>query len=190
MRAMLSDASAVRLLSSEHSLPAMAFFAQLVYLWSCWCVMPSYGGLMRVLIVDDEVNIRSTMSKFFAIEDIDSDGAENGLSAQRMLGETAYDAVLVDLRMPGMDGLTLIRWIRAQGYRMPVIMISAHGDITDAVSALKEGAQDYIIKPFDPEELCIKIKSLVESSNLRNIVENAKANEEENAVQNYCRAGS
>lgn len=181
MRVMLSDASAVRLLSSECSLPAMVFFAQLVYLWNCWCVMPSYGGLMRVLIVDDEVNIRSTMSKFFAIEDIDSDGAENGLSAQRMLGETAYDAVLVDLRMPGMDGLTLIRWIRAQGYRMPVIMISAHGDITDAVSALKEGAQDYIIKPFDPEELCIKIKSLVESSNLRNIVENAKANEEENA---------
>lgn len=134
---------------------------------------------MRVLIVDDEVNIRSTMSRFFAIEDIDSDGAENGFSAQRMLGENPYDAVLVDLKMPGMDGLELIRWIRSEGFRMPVIMISAHGDISDAVSALKEGAQDYIVKPFDPEELCIKIKSLVESSNLRSIVENAKASEEE-----------
>ena len=134
---------------------------------------------MKVLIVDDEVNIRSTMSKFFAIEDIDSDGAENGFSAQRMLAENPYDAVLVDLRMPGMDGLSLIRWIRSEGFRMPVIMISAHGDIADAVSALKEGAQDYIVKPFDPEELCIKIKSLVESSTLRSIVENAKATEEE-----------
>ncbi len=133
---------------------------------------------MRVLIVDDEMNIRSTMGKFFATEGIDSDGAENGFSAQRMLGETAYDAVLVDLKMPGMDGLELIRWIRAEGYRMPVIMISAHGDIADAVNALKEGAQDYIVKPFDPEELCIKIKSLVESSNLRSIVENAKATDE------------
>ncbi len=134
---------------------------------------------MKVLIVDDEVNIRTTMGRFFAIEDIDSDGAENGLSAQRMLKETAYDAVLVDLRMPGMDGLELIRWIRAEGFRMPVIMISAHGDISDAVTALKEGAQDYIVKPFDPEELCIKIKSLVESSNLRNVVENAKASSED-----------
>lgn len=134
---------------------------------------------MKVLIVDDEVNIRVTMGRFFAIEDIDSDGAENGLSAQRMLKETAYDAVLVDLRMPGMDGLELIRWIRAEGFRMPVIMISAHGDISDAVTALKEGAQDYIVKPFDPEELCIKIKSLVESSNLRSVVENAKASSED-----------
>ena len=135
---------------------------------------------MIVLIVDDEVNIRTTMGKFFAIEGIDSDGAENGLSAQRMLRDKAYDAVLVDLKMPGMDGLDLIRWIRSEGFRMPVIMISAHGDISDAVSALKEGAQDYIVKPFDPEELCIKVKSLVESSNLRNIVENAKASEEDN----------
>ena len=82
------------------------------------------------------------MGKFFAIEGIDSDGAENGLSAQRMLRDKAYDAVLVDLKMPGMDGLELIRWIRSEGFRMPVIMISAHGDISDAVSALKEGAQD------------------------------------------------
>lgn len=134
---------------------------------------------MKVLIVDDEINIRVTMQKFFAIENIDSDGAENGFSAQRMLGENPYDAVLVDLRMPGMDGLTLIRWIRSEGFRMPVIMISAHGEIADAVTALKEGAQDYIVKPFDPEELCIKIKSLVESSNLRSIVENAKASEED-----------
>lgn len=134
---------------------------------------------MIVLIVDDEVNIRTTMGKFFSIEGIDSDGAENGLSAQRMLRDKAYDAVLVDLKMPGMDGLDLIRWIRSEGFRMPVIMISAHGDISDAVSALKEGAQDYIVKPFDPEELCIKVKSLVESSNLRNIVENAKASEED-----------
>ena len=81
------------------------------------------------------------MQKFFAIENIDSDGAENGFSAQRMLGENPYDAVLVDLRMPGMDGLTLIRWIRSEGFRMPVIMISAHGEIADAVTALKEGAQ-------------------------------------------------
>lgn len=130
---------------------------------------------MKVLIVDDEMNIRSTMIKFFSIDGIDAEGAENGLSAQRLLKENPYDAVLVDLRMPGMDGLSLIRWIRAEGFRMPIIMISAHGEISDAVTALKEGAQDYIVKPFDPEELTIKIKSLVDASTLRNVVESGRS---------------
>lgn len=126
---------------------------------------------MKVLIVDDETNIRELMKKYFRIEGIEAEGAENGLSAQRKLQETAYDACLIDLKMPGMDGLSLIEWIRHTGYRMPVIMISAHGEIKDAVEALKQGAQDYIVKPFNPEEVCIRIKSLVDVQNLRNSME-------------------
>ena len=76
--------------------------------------------------------------------------------------------------MPGLDGLSLIRWLRAEGFRMPCIMISAHGEISDAVTALKEGADDYVVKPFDPEELIIKLKSLVEAANLKNLVEGGK----------------
>ena len=95
---------------------------------------------MVVLLCDDEENIRVLMKRFFSLEDIDCDTAENGLSAQRMLRERAYDAILVDLKMPGLDGLSLIRWLRAEGFRMPCIMISAHGEISDAVTALKEGA--------------------------------------------------
>jgi two-component system response regulator AtoC len=126
---------------------------------------------MKILIVDDEPNIRDLMHRYLSLDGIESDCAENGLSAQRMLKENPYDACLVDLKMPGMDGLSLIVWIRQEGFRMPVIMISAHGDISDAVSALKEGAQDYIVKPFDPEELVIRLKKLVEAQNLRNLVE-------------------
>ena len=129
---------------------------------------------LKVLLCDDEENIRSLMKRFFSLEAIDCDTAENGLSAQRMLRESAYDAVLVDLRMPGLDGLSLIKWLRAEGFRMPIIMISAHGEITDAVTALKEGADDYVVKPFDPEELVIKLKNLVEASNLKNLVEGGK----------------
>jgi len=125
---------------------------------------------MKVLIVDDEENIRRTMMKFFLLEDIEADGAENGFSAERMLKENPYDALLVDLRMPGMDGLELIKWVRSEGFSMPIIMCSAHGEINDAVTALKEGAQDYIVKPFDPEELTIKVKNLVESSVLKRVV--------------------
>lgn len=126
---------------------------------------------MKILIVDDEQNIRELMQKYLALEGMESDGAENGLSAQRMLRNQHYDACLVDLKMPGMDGISLIRWIRQEGFRMPVIMISAHGEIHDAVTALKDGAQDYIVKPFDPEELTIRLRKLVEAQNLRNIVE-------------------
>lgn len=130
---------------------------------------------MKVLIVDDEESISSSLAKFFRIDNIESDSAENGLSAQRMLGENPYDAVLVDLKMPGMDGLELIRWIRSEGFRMPIIMASAHGEIEDAVRALKEGAQDYVVKPFDPEEMTIKLKNLVEASNLKAVVESSKS---------------
>lgn len=126
---------------------------------------------MRVLIVDDEVNIRELMARYLATDGIEALGADNGYSAQRVLREQSVDACLIDLKMPGMNGIELIKWIRSEGFRMPIIMASAHGEITDAVTALKSGAQDYVIKPFNPEELSIKIKNLVEAQNLRNIHE-------------------
>lgn len=135
---------------------------------------------VKVLIVDDEESISSSLGKFFKIDDIESDAAENGYSAQRMLRENPYDAALVDLKMPGMDGLELIKWMRSEGFRMPIIMASAHGEIEDAVKALKEGAQDYVVKPFDPEEMTIKLKNLVEASNLRAVVESNKSGSAEN----------
>jgi two-component system, NtrC family, response regulator AtoC len=142
---------------------------------------------MRVLIVDDEKNIRELMGAYLKLDGIESDAAENGLSAQRLLREHPYDACLVDLRMPGMDGLTLIRWMRSEGFRMPIIMMSAHGEIRDAVVALKDGAQDYIEKPFDPEEMSIRLSKLIENQRLKNLVESARightdADDDENFI--------
>ncbi|MCI2076093.1 MAG: response regulator, partial [Sphaerochaeta sp.] len=79
---------------------------------------------MNVLIVDDEEDIRNSLQQYLKLDGIDGDVAENGLSAQRILREKPYDAVLVDLKMPGMDGQQLIEWLRKEGYRMPVIMMS------------------------------------------------------------------
>jgi len=126
---------------------------------------------MRILIVDDETNIRDLMVRYMKIEGIDGIGAENAYSAQRILREQPFDGILVDLKMPGMDGMEFTRWVRDEGFRMPIIMMSAHGDITDAVNAMKHGVQDYIVKPFDPAEVIIKLKNLVEAQNFRTLQE-------------------
>lgn len=134
---------------------------------------------MRILVVDDEINIRTLICTYLELENFETDAAENGLSAQRLLSQEAYEAVLLDLKMPGMDGLELLKWIRHEGFRMPVIMISAHGEIPDAVAALKEGAQDYVTKPFDIEELTIRLRSLIENYQLRTTIETQVAGSDE-----------
>ncbi|MDD2231329.1 MAG: sigma-54 dependent transcriptional regulator [Sphaerochaetaceae bacterium] len=129
---------------------------------------------MRVLIVDDEDNIRNVLARYLKVEGMECDGAENGLSAQRMLCDSPYDICVIDLKMPGIDGIELLKWMRLNGLSMPAIMISAHGEISDAVEALKEGAQDYLVKPFNPEELILRISTLVKARDLARMVQSTE----------------
>ena len=80
------------------------------------------------------------------------------LSAQRLIEEGSFDAGIFDLKMPGMDGLELLAWLKESEIELPVIMISAFGQVEDAVSAMKKGAEDYITKPFEPDLLIEKLK--------------------------------
>ncbi|MDR2738645.1 MAG: sigma-54 dependent transcriptional regulator [Treponema sp.] len=129
---------------------------------------------MRVLIVDDERNIRESLRKYLGLEQIDSAAAETGESAIRSLEREAFDAVILDLKLPGMNGQEVLAWINSRGIISPVIMISAHGQIADAVAALKAGAKDYLVKPFDPAELVIKLRHLVEDKRRENSLEAGK----------------
>ena len=117
---------------------------------------------MRILIVDDEARMAESIKDYFQPEGLESDLASNGGQARRLLEEKPYDALVSDLRMPGMDGMQLLRWVKDEGPEIPVIMISAHGDIRDAVEAMREGAYDYLVKPFDPDELLLKVRKAVE----------------------------
>ena len=118
---------------------------------------------MHILIVDDEKNIRESLKMILEQEGYEISTAENGLSAQRLLADNQYDAGIFDLKMPGMNGLELLQWLRNNDTAMPVIMISAFGEVKDAVAAMKSGAEDYISKPFDPDLLIEKVR-LWESS--------------------------
>ncbi len=116
---------------------------------------------MKVLVVDDEKNIRDSIQKLFGLEGIEVATAADGLEGQRELLAKTFDAVILDLRMPRMGGQALLEWIVAEGIRSPVVMISALGEISDAVRAIKSGADDYLIKPFDPDELIRKVRTAV-----------------------------
>lgn len=122
---------------------------------------------MRILIVDDEERMSESLVGYMKLEDIEAVAAHDGLGAKRLLEEESFDAVVSDLRMPNLDGIGLLSWIREEGPRLPLIMISAHGDVQDAVAAMKLGAYDYLVKPFDPDELVIRLKKAVSENRSR-----------------------
>lgn len=133
---------------------------------------------MNILIIDDEATLRSQLIKYMSLENIETDGAENGKTGIDMLEKKSYDAVVVDLKMPIMDGLEMIKTARSLGYRMPIIMMSAHGETEDAVEALKSGADDYITKPFSPDELVFRVRQAIDSFKTKNYVEVVKKKNE------------
>ncbi len=113
---------------------------------------------MRVLIADDEKNIRDSIAAYMAAEGIETAVAADGAEARSLLETEAFDCLVLDLRMPKMDGLALLGWLQEAGPPVPVIVISAYGDVRDAVQAMKLGARDYLVKPFDPDELVLRIR--------------------------------
>ncbi len=126
---------------------------------------------MKILVVDDEKHIRESLKRILELEGMTADTAEDGPSAQLLFMDTIYDLVIMDLRMPGMDGHQLLGWMSREGILTPVLMISAHGDIHDAVEALKNGAKDYIVKPFEPDELVYKIRETVANRRKEELLE-------------------
>ncbi len=120
----------------------------------------------RALIVDDEKNLRESLAEFLALDGYDSLLAASGEEALDVLSRETVDAVILDLRMGGMDGLETLSRIGDSGPGVPVIMMSAHGEIGDAVEAMKKGAVDYLVKPFDPAELSVRLRKAISDGRL------------------------
>ena len=110
-----------------------------------------------VLIVDDEKNILSSLSRALRIEDYQVDVAGSAEIALEKSRTKAYDAILLDVMMPGMDGITMLRTLRDQGNETPVIVMSGHGTIETAIEATRLGARDFIEKPIATERLLLSL---------------------------------
>jgi CheY-like chemotaxis protein len=106
-----------------------------------------------ILVVDDEKNIRLTMSQSLELLDVPVQTAVNGEEALQKLREGPFGLVFLDLKMPGMDGMEVLRQIKENWPKIRVIIITAHGTIETAVEAMKLGAVDFIQKPFSPGEI-------------------------------------
>ena len=120
-----------------------------------------------VLIVDDEFSVRDSLAHWFQKDGYRTAAAKDAQEALARLQEGGWDVVLLDVKMPGMDGLELLRRIHALDPEIVVIMITAYAAVETAVEALKEGAHDYVSKPIDPDELSHLVKKAVEQRRLR-----------------------
>jgi two-component system response regulator AtoC len=122
----------------------------------------------RILVVDDEFHIRDWVAEILRRRNFHVDMCEDGHAALEMLGkDEPYDIVITDLRMPKMSGLTLLKTIRERFVTTDVLMMTAYGTIADAVTAIRDGAHDFLEKPFPQETLLIRIQKIIENRKLR-----------------------
>ena len=129
----------------------------------------------KILIVDDEKIVRESLLHWFLDEGYIVDSAEDGESALKIFNNNNYNLVLVDLKMPGISGLEVLKKIRSVDKDTIVIMITAFASVPTAIAALKEGAYDYVTKPIDPDELAHLVKKALEQNALR--IENRQLKE-------------
>lgn len=127
----------------------------------------SPSGTPHVHVIDDDAAVRDALAALIETAGLDVLTYDSALSFLYHTPASAVGCVVADLRMPGMDGLTLQQEMIRNGYGMPIILISAHGDVSTAVAALREGAVDFLEKPFDDGVFLQRIHEALERDNHR-----------------------
>jgi two-component system OmpR family response regulator len=116
--------------------------------------------MTRALLIEDDRKLSSLLVEFLGKHGVDAVAAADGAQALQALGASRFDILLVDLMLPGMDGLTLTRRIRER-WNTPLIMVTARGDDADKIVGLELGADDYLAKPFNPRELLARVRAVL-----------------------------
>mgnify|MGYP003331604649 FL=1 len=120
---------------------------------------------MRILVVEDDPKIGSFVSGGLKQHGFAVDVAKNGDDALALGTVTPYDAAIVDIMLPGLDGLSVVRRLRAKGSHLPVLFLSARSTVDDRISGLEAGGDDYLTKPFAFSELLARIQALIRRAN-------------------------
>jgi two-component system, OmpR family, response regulator MprA len=118
----------------------------------------------RILVVDDEPAVQSALARALTMERYEVAQAADGREALEYLGAAPYEAVILDIAMPYVDGLEVCRRLREGGDRTPVLMLTARGEVDDRVAGLDAGADDYLVKPFALRELLARVRALLRRS--------------------------
>lgn len=131
--------------------------------------------MLKILVVDDEEKIRALIRKYAVFEGHTVEEACDGIEAVRMCRENKYDIVIMDIMMPELDGFSACREIR-RASDVPILMLSARGEEYDKINGFELGIDDYVIKPFSPKELMLRVEAIMKRSN-RSVKDNAVKNE-------------
>jgi len=126
-------------------------------------ILEPMNGSPHILVVDDDKDIRTLLSEFLTRSGYRVSVAQDGTTMMRTLADARIDLVILDLMLPGEEGLSLCRRLRVQG-SMPIIILTAMGDETDRVVGLEMGADDYLTKPFGTRELLARVRALLRRS--------------------------
>ena len=119
---------------------------------------------MRLLIAEDEADLAEALGAFFEKNHFSVDIVHDGRAACDYAEAGAYDAMVLDVMMPYMDGFAVLRTLRERGDKTPILMLTARGETRDRVAGLDLGADDYLPKPFDPDELLARVRALLRRS--------------------------
>ncbi|SOC36759.1 winged helix family two component transcriptional regulator [Rhizobium subbaraonis] len=117
--------------------------------------------LPEIFVVDDEPGLRSMIEDYLSLQGFVVSAAENGAALDRLLAARRPAAIVLDVNMPGEDGLSIVRRLRGRAERMGIVMLTANADETSKVAGLSYGADDYIVKPFELRELLARLRSVL-----------------------------
>lgn len=124
------------------------------------------SGLPKVLVVDDEPDMRWLLVQILRAQELEVVAAEDGQAALEQIAREPPDVVLLDLKMPGPDGIQVLEQAKAVDPHMPVVIVTAYGDLPSAVQAIRLGAYDYLTKPFDHDEILFTVRRALEKREL------------------------
>jgi two-component system response regulator MprA len=119
---------------------------------------------MRVLVVDDDRAVREALRRVLTLGGYEVQTADGGAAAIELVVQSVPDAVVLDLGMPDVDGLEVCHRVRLLGNRVPILMLTAREEVSDRVAGLDAGADDYLVKPFDVDELKARLRALLRRS--------------------------